>query len=248
MLSLKNYKVKAEDKDILRGIDLEIKAGEVHCIMGPNGAGKSTLVNSLMGHPTYVVQDGEVMFNQKDLLALEPDQRALLGMFLAFQYPREIAGVTMFNFLLAAYNAHMSAKDSEFRRMKAFKFRRFIKPFLEELKVSENFLERYINHGFSGGEKKKLEILQLRLFDPKLALLDETDSGLDVDALKLVSEGINDFRSEDKAILIVTHYQRILDYVKPDVVHVMKDGRIIKSGGFELAKELEEKGFEWLTV
>ena len=248
MLSLKNYKVKAEDKDILRGIDLEIKAGEVHCIMGPNGAGKSTLVNSLMGHPTYVVQDGEVMFNQKDLLALEPDQRALLGMFLAFQYPREIAGVTMFNFLLAAYNAHMSAKDSEFRRMKAFKFRRFIKPFLEELKVPENFLERYINHGFSGGEKKKLEILQLRLFDPKLALLDETDSGLDVDALKLVSEGINDFRSEDKAILIVTHYQRILDYVKPDVVHVMKDGRIIKSGGFELAKELEEKGFEWLTV
>jgi len=248
MLSLKNYKVKAEDKDILRGIDLEIKAGEVHCIMGPNGAGKSTLVNSLMGHPTYVVQDGEVMFNQKDLLALEPDQRALLGMFLAFQYPREIAGVTMFNFLLAAYNAHMSAKDSEFRRMKAFKFRRFIKPFLEELKVPENFLERYINHGFSGGEKKKLEILQLRLFDPKLALLDETDSGLDVDALKLVSEGINDFRSADKAILIVTHYQRILDYVKPDVVHVMKDGRIIKSGGFELAKELEEKGFEWLTV
>jgi len=247
MLQVKGLKVSAGDKDILKGIDLEIKAGEVHCVMGPNGAGKSTLVNSLMGHPSYEILSGQANLNGVDLLGLEPFERSLEGVFLAFQYPREIAGVTLFNFLLAAYNEHMSHQDKDFRRMKAFKFRRFIKPYLLELKVPEDFLERYLNHGFSGGEKKKIEILQLKLFNPKLALLDETDSGLDVDALKVVSNGINDFKAEDKGILIVTHYQRILDYVKPDFVHVIKDGKIVKSGDYKFAQELEQKGFEWIT-
>ena len=247
MLKVKNFRVAASGKEILKGVNIDINPGEVHCVMGPNGAGKSTLVNSLMGHPSYEVLDGSADINGVDLLELEPHERSLEGVFLAFQYPREIAGVTLFNFLLASYNAHMEKQNPDFRRMKAFKFRKFIKPFLADLKVPEDFLERYLNHGFSGGEKKKIEILQLKLFNPKIALLDETDSGLDVDALKVVSEGINDFKSENKAILIVTHYQRILDYVKPDFVHVIKDGKIVKSGDYKFAQELEQKGFEWIT-
>jgi len=248
MLKIENFQVGVEEKKILKGVNLEINPGEIHCIMGPNGSGKSTLVNSIMGHPAYEVLDGDVILNGNSILEDEPNERALNGIFLAFQYPREIAGVSLFNFLLASYNAHMQHADENFKPMKAFKFRKFIKPFLEDLKIPAEFLERYLNHGFSGGEKKKVEILQLKLYNPSIALLDETDSGLDVDALKVVSQGINSFKGDQKGILIVTHYQRILDYVKPDFVHVMKDGKIIKSGGSDFAKELEEKGYEWIDV
>ena len=248
MLKIENFQVGVEDKQILKGVDLSIQPGEIHCIMGPNGSGKSTLVNSIMGHPAYDVIGGDVVLNGESILEDEPNERALNGIFLAFQYPREVAGVSLLSFLLASYNAHMANQDESFKPMKAFKFKRFLKPYLEDLKIPEDFLNRYLNHGFSGGEKKKVEILQLKLFNPQYALLDETDSGLDVDALKVVSSGINSFKGDSKGILIVTHYQRILDYIKPDFVHVMKDGKIVQSGDFEFARELEEKGYEWIDV
>ena len=246
MLKIKGLEVSVEDKKILHGIDLEIKPGEVHCIMGPNGAGKSTLVNSIMGHPKYEVVSGGVTMDSENILDMEVFERACNGLFLAFQYPKEIEGVTMLSFLLSAYNAQMQARDESFKALKAFKFKRLIKPLLEQLDIDPSFLQRYINHGFSGGEKKKSEVLQLKLFQPKFALLDETDSGLDVDALKIVSEGINDAKKNGMGVLIVTHYQRILDYVKPDFVHVLKDGKIVQSGGAEFAKELESKGYQWI--
>jgi len=246
MLKIKGLEVSVEDKKILHGIDLEIKPGEVHCIMGPNGAGKSTLVNSIMGHPKYEVVSGGVTMDSENILDMEVFERACSGLFLAFQYPKEIEGVTMLSFLLSAYNAQMQARDENFKALKAFKFKRLIKPLLEQLDIDPSFLQRYINHGFSGGEKKKSEVLQLKLFQPKFALLDETDSGLDVDALKIVSEGINDAKKNGMGVLIVTHYQRILDYVKPDFVHVLKDGKIVQSGGAEFAKELESKGYQWI--
>lgn len=246
MLKIKDLKVNVEDQKILHGIDLEIKPGEVHCIMGPNGAGKSTLVNSIMGHPKYNISEGRIEMDSENILNMEVFERACNGLFLAFQYPKEIEGVTMLSFLLSAYNAQMAARDENFKPLKAFKFKKLIRPLLEKLDINESFLQRYINHGFSGGEKKKSEVLQLKLFQPKYALLDETDSGLDVDALKIVSDGINDAKNNGMGILIVTHYQRILDYVQPDVVHVLKDGKIVQSGGADFAKELESKGYQWI--
>ncbi len=247
MLKIKDYKVAVEGQEILKGINLEIKPGEVHCIMGPNGAGKTTLVNSLMGHPKYKIVDGEVSMDEQDLLSMQVFERACNGLFLAFQYPNEVSGVSMLNFLLAAYNSQMKARDSAFKPLKAFKFKRMIEPLLKDLDIDADFLDRYVNHGFSGGEKKKSEVLQLKLFSPKYALLDETDSGLDVDALAIVSKGINSLKSDNIGILIVTHYQRILDYVKPDFVHVLKDGKIVQSGGAEFALELEQKGYNWIS-
>jgi Fe-S cluster assembly ATP-binding protein len=248
LLKIDQFKVSVEGEAILKGVDLEVKPGEIHCVMGPNGSGKSTLVNSLMGHPAYVVSGGKVELDGEDLLEMEAFERSLAGLFLAFQYPKEIAGVSMLNFLMASYNAHLLAADPEAKTVKAFRFKKMLKPFLEELQVGDDFLDRYVNQGFSGGEKKKMEILQLKLLKPKLAMLDETDSGLDVDALKIVSEGINQVHAEnaDMGIVIVTHYQRILEYIKPDFVHVMKDGVIVKSGGAEFASEIEEKGFGWV--
>ena len=247
MLEIKDLQVSVQNKQILKGINLTVNPGEVHCIMGPNGAGKSTFVNSIMGHPKYEVLGGLVQMDGADVLDMEVFERACNGLFLAFQYPKEIAGVSMINFLLGAYNAQMQARDESFRPLKPFKFKRMIAPLLEDLHVDKSFLERYVNHGFSGGEKKKSEVLQLKLFKPKYALLDETDSGLDVDALKIVSEGINDVKKTGMGIIIVTHYQRILDYVKPDFVHVLKDGQIVQSGGAEFAKELEKKGYNWIV-
>lgn len=244
MLEIRNLHARIEEKEILKGLDLTIRPGEIHCIMGPNGSGKSTLVNTIMGHPSYEVTEGEILLFGENVLEMEPNERALAGLFLAFQYPKEIAGVSMLNFLTAAYNAHMQAKDPEFKPVKAFRFRRQITDLMEELKIDPVFLDRFLNQGFSGGEKKKAEILQMKLLAPKFALLDETDSGLDVDALKIVSEGVNSMRSDDFGVLLVTHYQRILHYIHPDFVHVMKDGRIIESGGRDFAEKLETEGYE----
>lgn len=248
LLQIKDLKISVEDQLILKGVNLDIKAGEIHCVMGPNGSGKSTLVNSLMGHPSYNVEGGSVSIEGNDLFDMEAFERSLSGLFLAFQYPKEIAGVSMLNFLMASYNAHLVANDPDAKTMKAFRFKKMIKPLLAELDMKDDFLDRYVNQGFSGGEKKKMEILQLKLLRPKVAMLDETDSGLDVDALKVVSEGVNNVHAEnpDMAIIIVTHYQRILEYIKPDFVHVMKDGVIVKSGSSEFASEIEEKGFGWV--
>jgi Fe-S cluster assembly ATP-binding protein len=244
-LSILNLKNKAADLEILHGVNLEVKQGEVHCIMGPNGSGKSTLVNTVMGHPAYEVTDGDILFDDESLIELESYERARKGLFLAFQYPKEIAGVTMLNFLTAAYNAHLSVKDPEARQLKAFRFRKLVLPEMEKLKIKPEFLDRFLNQGFSGGEKKKAEILQMRLLQPKIALLDETDSGLDVDALRIVSDGVNELKKETgMGVLIVTHYNRILEYVQPDFVHVMKKGKIVKSGGRDFAHELEQTGYE----
>jgi Fe-S cluster assembly ATP-binding protein len=244
-LNVKKLLVKAGDVEILHGVDLQVKKGEVHCIMGPNGSGKSTLVNTIMGHPSYDVTEGDIHFNDESLLDLEPFERARRGLFLAFQYPKEIQGVTMLNFLTAAYNAHLSVKDPEARPLKAFRFKKLVLPEMEKLKIKPEFLDRFLNQGFSGGEKKKAEILQMKLLQPSIALLDETDSGLDVDALRIVANGVNVLKKETgMGVLIVTHYNRILEYVKPDFVHVMKKGKIVKSGGRDFAKELEITGYE----
>lgn len=245
VLRVKDLKVSVEEKMILEGVNLEVNSGEIHCVMGPNGSGKSTFVNSLMGHPVYKVEGGSASLDGEELLDMESFERSLSGLFLAFQYPKEIEGVSMFNFLMAAYNAHYVAKNPGSNTLKAFRFRKLLKPMLEELGVKDDFLDRSVNQGFSGGEKKKMEILQLQLLEPKFALLDETDSGLDVDALKIVSDGINKVhKNSDMGIVIVTHYQRILEYVKPDFVHVMKNGKIVKSGGAEFAAEIEANGFD----
>lgn len=248
LLRIEDLKVSVENESILKGVNLEVKPGEIHCIMGPNGSGKSTLVNSLMGHPSYEVNDGKVSLDGENLLEMDAFQRSLKGLFLAFQYPKEIAGVSMLNFLMASYNAHVVARDEEAKKVKAFRFKKMLKPILEELELGGDFLERYVNQGFSGGEKKKMEILQMKLLEPKVAMLDETDSGLDVDALRIVSAGVNQIHKENSemGIVIVTHYQRILDYIKPDFVHIMKDGVIVQSGGPEFAKKIEEKGFGWV--
>ena len=229
-----------EGKEILRGVDLVVNRGEVHALMGPNGSGKSTLANTLMGHPRYVVTKGRVLFNGADALSLSPDERARRGMFLAFQYPVGIPGVVMGNFLRSALKARRQ-EDVPVRE-----FRKLLDETLNLLKMDPAFVRRYVNEGFSGGEKKRAEVLQLAMLRPELAILDETDSGLDIDALRTVAEGINAIRGPDMGVLLVTHYQRMLDYVKPDVVHVLYQGRIIKTGGPELALELEEKGYSWL--
>jgi len=246
MLEIKNLQVKAEDKDILKGIDLRVNAGEVHAIMGPNGSGKSTLARALSGHPEYVVTGGQILFEGKDLLEMDPDTRAREGVFMAFQYPVEIAGVNNAYFLKAALNA--KRKQQGLDELDAMDFMALVKEKLKVLHVEESMLLRSVNEGFSGGEKKRNEIFQMALLEPKLAILDETDSGLDIDALKLVANGVNAMRSPDRAFVVVTHYQRLLNYIVPDFVHVLSGGRIVKSGGKELAHELEAKGYSWIDA
>lgn len=246
MLSIKNLHASVEDKEILKGINLEIKAGEVHAIMGPNGSGKSTLSQVLAGNDAFEVTEGEVTLNGENLLELETEERAREGIFLAFQYPVEIPGVSNLQFLRTAVNAMRKHRGEE--EMNAAEFMKIAKEVSRQVDLDPAFLKRGVNEGFSGGEKKRNEIMQALMLQPRLAILDETDSGLDIDALKVVSDGVNALRSQDRAILMVTHYQRLLNHIVPDYVHVLAGGKIIKSGGRELALELEEKGYGWLGI
>ncbi len=246
MLDIKNLQVKAEGKDILNGVDLHVKSGEVHAIMGPNGSGKSTLARVIAGHPEYEVTGGAVQYEGRDLLEMDPDERAREGVFMAFQYPVEIAGVNNAYFLKAALNA--KRKHHGQPELDAMEFMQLIQAKSQLLEINQQMLQRAVNEGFSGGEKKRNEIFQMALLEPKLALLDETDSGLDIDALKLVANGVNAMRGPERAIVVVTHYQRLLDYIVPDYVHVLSGGRIVKSGGKELAMELERKGYGWIDA
>jgi Fe-S cluster assembly ATP-binding protein len=243
---ISNLHVSIEGKEILKGVNLTIPQGEVHAIMGPNGTGKSTLAYTLMGHPSYLVTSGEVIFKGQNILELEPDARSRLGIFLAFQYPVSIPGVSVANFLRTAVNARRKEANHEDKGIPIPEFRRVLKEKMELLKMDPAFAGRYLNEGFSGGEKKRAEILQMAVLKPEIAVLDETDSGLDIDALRIVSEGVNVLRGKDVGVLVITHYQRILNYIKPDYVHVMMDGRIVESGGPELAFSLEERGYEWI--
>jgi Fe-S cluster assembly ATP-binding protein len=244
MLKIDNLHVRVAGRDILKGLSLEVKAGEVHALMGPNGAGKSTLGNILAGRDGYEVTEGSVMFEGHDLLALEPEVRAAQGVFLAFQYPVEIPGVNNTYFLRAALNAQRRYRGE--LELDSMEFLKRVRQKLEVLHIKDELLHRAVNEGFSGGEKKRNEIFQLAVLEPKLAILDETDSGLDIDALKLVADGVNAMRSPGRAFLVITHYQRLLDYIKPDVVHVLADGHIVESGGPELALELEAHGYAWI--
>jgi Fe-S cluster assembly ATP-binding protein len=246
MLDIKNLQVAAEGKQILKGIDLHVDAGEIHAIMGPNGSGKSTLARVLAGDPGYQVTAGEVLYEGRDLLDMDPDERARDGVFMAFQYPVEIAGVNNAYFLKAAVNA--KRKHLGLPELDAIEFMQLIKEKSKLLEIDQSMLSRAVNEGFSGGEKKRNEIFQMALLEPKLGILDETDSGLDIDALKIVANGVNAMRSPERAIIIVTHYQRLLDYIVPDFVHVLSAGRIVKSGGKELALELEQKGYGWIEA
>lgn len=239
-------RVEGEDIEILRGVNLTIKKGEVHALMGPNGSGKSTLANVLMGNPAYEVTDGEIIFEGGDVLEMEPDERSRLGMFLAFQYPVSIPGVTVANFLRHAINARMKAEDPESKGISIPEFRRLMKAKMDMLHMDHSFAGRYLNEGFSGGEKKRAEILQMAVLEPSLAILDETDSGLDIDALRIVSEGVQTLKGPDLGVLVITHYQRILNYIKPDYVHVMFQGQVVESGGADLALKLEENGYDWV--
>jgi Fe-S cluster assembly ATP-binding protein len=246
MLKIKNLHVSANDNVILKGIDLEIKPGQIHAIMGPNGAGKSTLSKVLAGDPAYEILSGEVLLGQTNILELEPEERAYLGLFIGFQYPVEIPGISNEQFLLAAYNAKRKAEGKT--PVSDEGFRSLLQEKLELLEMKEEYLTRNLNEGFSGGEKKKNEILQMAVLDPLVSILDETDSGLDIDAMRVVACGVKRLFSEEKGLLLITHYQRLLDYIRPHVVHVMMDGQIVKTGDHELAKELEEKGYDWLEV
>ncbi|MCI2260304.1 Fe-S cluster assembly ATPase SufC [Xanthomonas indica] len=244
MLTIDNLHASVAGKDILKGLSLQVKPGEVHAIMGPNGAGKSTLGNVLAGRDGYAVTDGSVRFEGADLLELEPEERAAAGLFLAFQYPVEIPGVNNTYFLRAALNAQRKARGEA--ELDSMQFLKLVRQKLAVLHLKDELLHRGVNEGFSGGEKKRNEIFQLAVLEPKLAILDETDSGLDIDALKTVAEGVNALRSPERAFVVITHYQRLLDYIKPDVVHVLADGRIVQTGGPELALELEAHGYAWL--
>jgi len=245
-LKIENLSVNAEDQPILKGLNLEIPQGEVHAIMGPNGTGKSTLAYTLMGHPRYIITSGSVTLNGTDLLALPPEERSKQGVFLAFQYPVVVPGVTVANFLRTAINAHRKNKEPGDKGISILEFRNLLIGKMKLLQMDPSMAGRYLNEGFSGGEKKRVEILQMAMLEPRIAILDETDSGLDIDALRIVSEGINTLKNDSLGILIITHYRRILDYLKPDVVHVMVDGRIIMTGGPGLANRIEKEGYEWL--
>ena len=240
MLKIDNLHVEIEGGEILKGLDLEVGKGEIHAIMGPNGSGKSTLSNVLMGHPRYDVTGGSITFMDEDVMELEADERARLGMFLAFQYPSEVPGVSVANFLRTAVN---SVRENELSPMEMY---RLIQEKMKIMQMDPKFAERYLNEGFSGGEKKRNEILQMLMLEPKLAIMDETDSGLDIDALQVVSKGVNELRGPEFSAVVITHYNRILRYIEPDYVHVMLDGRIVTSGGKELALALEDKGYDWV--
>jgi Fe-S cluster assembly ATP-binding protein len=244
MLEIKNLKAKVGNKEILRGIDLTVGPGEVHAIMGPNGSGKSTLAHVLSGREQYQVTGGEVIYNGKNLLAMSPEDRAREGVFLAFQYPVEIPGVSTTYFLKAAVNAIRKHRGQD--ELDAMEFLTLIKEKMKLVEMDQALANRPLNEGFSGGEKKRNEILQMAVLDPRLAILDETDSGLDIDALRVVAGGVNALRSKDRAMIVITHYQRLLDYIVPDIIHVLYDGRIVKTGGKDLALELEAKGYDWI--
>lgn len=244
ILSVRNLQAEVEGVQILKGLNLEIKAGEVHAIMGPNGSGKSTFSKVLAGHPDYTVTAGEIIFQGQDLIAVPPEERARSGVFLAFQYPLEIPGVSNLDFLRVAYNSRRKHQGLE--ELDAFDFDELVREKLEIVKMDAAFLSRSVNEGFSGGEKKRNEILQMALLEPKLAILDETDSGLDIDALQSVAGGVNQLSNESNALLVITHYQRLLNYIVPDYIHVMESGEIIVSGPKELALELEERGYDWV--
>jgi Fe-S cluster assembly ATP-binding protein len=240
MLKIEDLHVEIDGQEIVKGLDLEVGKGEIHAIMGPNGSGKSTLANVLMGHPRYEVTEGSITFQGEDVFELEPDERAKLGMFLAFQYPSEVPGVSVANFLRTAVN---SVREEELNPMEMY---RLLQDKMSIMQMDPKFAERYLNEGFSGGEKKRNEILQMLMLDPRLAIMDETDSGLDIDALQVVAKGVNEMKGPEFSAVIITHYQRILRYIEPDRVHVMLDGRLVTSGGKELADDLEEKGYDWV--
>lgn len=246
-LEIKNLHVSIGDQPILKGIDLLVRQGETHALMGPNGSGKSTLAYTLAGHPAYVPTAGQVIFDGQDLLELEADERSRLGLFLAFQYPAAVPGVTLAKFLRQTINSRRQAIDPEDKGISIPEFRRFLKEKMDMLGIDPKFAGRYLNEGFSGGEKKRVEILQMATVEPRMAIMDETDSGLDIDALRIVSEGAVRLQEEfNMGLLVITHYQRILNYIKPDHVHIMLDGRIVESGGPDLALELEERGYDWI--
>lgn len=245
-LDIRNLHVKIGEREIIKGVDLTVKQGEVHAIMGPNGTGKSTLAYSLMGHPDYEITDGQAWFKGENILELEPDERSHQGIFLAFQYPVSIPGVTVANFLRTAINARRRTENPEDKGIPIPEFRKLLREKMNLLQMDQSFAGRYLNEGFSGGEKKRAEILQMATLEPQIAILDETDSGLDIDALRIVADGVNALRGPDLGVLIITHYNRILNYIQPDFVHVMMDGRIVESGGPELAEQLEAHGYEWI--
>jgi Fe-S cluster assembly ATP-binding protein len=245
-LEIRNLHASIDGKPILKGVNLTVRQGEVHALMGPNGTGKSTLANVLLGHPAYQVTDGEILFDGRDMVPLAPDERSRLGLFLAFQYPVAIPGVSLANFLRAAINARRRALNPEDKGIPVPEFRKLLKDKMDLLKMPHEFAGRYLNDGFSGGEKKKAEILQLATLEPKIAVLDETDSGLDIDALRIVSQGVNTLAGPNLGVLVITHYQRILNYIKPTVVHIMLGGRIVQTGGADLAEHLEEHGYDWI--
>lgn len=242
-----DLKVKVEEKEILKGINLEVNRGEIHAIMGPNGSGKTTLSNVIMGSPFYDEVDGDIIFKGQSIIDLPPDERAKMGIFLAFQYPEEVEGVSLINFLRLAYNAVNSFREGDkFIQPKPMEFRNFVKSKMNVLKMDDSFITRYLNEGFSGGEKKRTEMLQMLLLEPELVIMDETDSGLDIDALRIVAEAVTSYRSDKNSFIIITHYSRVLNYIKPDVVHVMYYGKIIKSGDYSLAQKIEENGYDWV--
>ena len=251
-LIIKNLHVRVEGQEILKGLNFEMSKGEIHAIMGPNGSGKSTLANTLMGHPAYEVTEGEILFQGKDIVGMPADERSRLGVFLAFQYPSSIPGVSVANFLRTAINARYPQKDpsgngnGRQQGISMRDFRKLLKEKMAMLQMDPSFAGRYLNEGFSGGEKKRMEILQMAMLQPQIAVLDETDSGLDIDALRIVSEGVNELMSPELGVLVITHYQRILNYIRPEHVHILVGGRVVMSGGPELALELEERGYDWV--
>ncbi len=247
-LVIKDVHVHVEDKEILKGLNLTIRPGTVHAVMGPNGSGKSTLANTIAGHPGYKVTGGEIWYKEQNVLELPPDERSKLGIFLAFQYPVAVPGVTVANFLRSALNAHRAVpgKDPKETAIPMAEYRKLLREGMKNLSMDDSFARRYLNDGFSGGEKKRLEVLQMSLLKPSMAVLDETDSGLDIDALRIVSNGVNALMNPSMGALVITHYQRLLNYINPHVVSVMMDGRIVREGGPELALELEEKGYDWI--
>jgi Fe-S cluster assembly ATP-binding protein len=247
VLEIRNLHVSIDGKPILKGVDLTVRQGEVHALMGRNGSGKSTLAYALMGHPAYTVDEGQVIFDGQDLLEMEADARSRAGLFLAFQYPIAVPGVTLANFLRASINARRKEANPEDKGISIQDFRRLLMGKMQSLKVDPSFAGRYLNDGFSGGEKKRAEILQLATLEPKIAILDETDSGLDIDALRVVAEGINNLIGPNLGVLVITHYEQFLNYIKPEFVHVMYDGRVVEEGGFDLAEKIQAQGYDWVA-